>query len=71
MHDSAQLNYRGMQTRNINFSINSWVHVQTSTYSYKNKNSSWLCHATHIFCVSPQYQACSKSKERYYNSCNP
>ena len=30
-----------------------------------------LCHATHIFCVSPQYQVCSKSKKRYYNSCNP
>ena len=30
-----------------------------------------LGHATHIFYVSPQYQACSKLRERYYNSCNP
>ena len=29
-----------------------------------------LSYAIHIFYVSPQYQACSKSRERYYNSCN-
>ena len=26
---------------------------------------------THTFYVSPQYQACSKPREKYYNSCNP
>ena len=30
-----------------------------------------LNYATHTFYVSPQYQACSKSRERYYNSYNP
>ena len=29
-----------------------------------------LSYATHTFYVSSQYQACSKSRERYYNSCN-
>ena len=29
-----------------------------------------LNYATHTFYVSPQYQACSKSRERYYNSSN-
>ena len=35
------------------------------------KNSSTFSYATHTFYVSPQYQACSKPIERYYNSCNP
>ena len=26
---------------------------------------------THTFYVSPQYQACSKSREKYYNSLSP
>ena len=30
-----------------------------------------LSYATHTFQVSPQYQACSKLRERYHNSCNP
>ena len=30
-----------------------------------------LSYGTHTFYVSSQYQACSKSRERYYNSCNP
>ena len=30
-----------------------------------------LNYATHTFYISPQYQACSKSIEKYYNSCNP
>ena len=29
-----------------------------------------LNYATHTFYVSPQYQACSKLRERYYNSSN-
>ena len=29
-----------------------------------------LSYATHTFFVSPQYQACSKSRERYHHSCN-
>ena len=29
----------GTQTRNISFLTNPWVHVQTSTYSHKIKNS--------------------------------
>ena len=29
-----------------------------------------LNYATHTFYVFPQYQACSKSRERYYNSSN-
>ena len=29
-----------------------------------------LNYATHTFYVSPQYQACSKSRKRYHNSCN-
>ena len=51
----------GTQTRNINFLINPWVHVQTSTHSYKIKNS--LALITHTIQVSPQCQACSKSRE--------
>ena len=60
----------GTQTRNINFLINPWVHVQTSTYSNKIKKM-LSTYRTHTFYVSPQYQACSKSRERYHNSCNP
>ena len=26
---------------------------------------------THTIQVSPQWQACSKLREKYYNSCNP
>ena len=40
-----------------------------STYSHKIKNS--LALITHTIQVSPQYQACSKSRERYHNSFNP
>ena len=29
-----------------------------------------LSYTTHTFYVSPQYQVCSKSRERYYNLCN-
>ena len=56
----------GTQTRNINFLINPWVHVQTSTYSNKIRNS-----LAQTIQVSPQCQACSKSRERYHSSCNP
>ena len=42
------------------------VHTHTkSTIAYA------LSYATHAFNVSPQYQVCSKSRERYNNSCNP
>ena len=42
------------------------VHTHTkSTIAYA------LSYATHAFNVSPQYQAYSKLRERYYNSCNP
>ena len=30
-----------------------------------------LGYATYTFQVSPKYQACSKSREKYYNSYNP
>ena len=30
-----------------------------------------LYYATHTFYVSPQCQACFKSRERYHKSCNP
>ena len=30
-----------------------------------------LSYAIRTFQVSLQYQLCSKSRERYYNSCNP
>ena len=30
-----------------------------------------LNYPARTFYVSPQYQECSKSRERYYNSCNP
>lgn len=29
-----------------------------------------LSYATYTFYVSPQYQVCSKSRERYYDLCN-
>ena len=42
------------------------VHTQTkSTIAYA------LSYATRAFYVSPQYQVCSKSRERYHNSYNP
>ena len=41
------------------------VHTHT-----KSKIAYALSYATHASYVSPQYQACSKSKERYNNSCN-
>ena len=36
----------------------------------KSKIAHALSYVTHTFYVSPQYQACSKSREIYYNSCN-
>ena len=36
-----------------------------------SQNSHALNYTTHTFQVSPQYQECSKLRERYYNSCNP
>ena len=36
-----------------------------------SQNSHALSYATHTFQISPQYQECSKSRERYYNLCNP
>ena len=42
------------------------VHTHT-----KSEIAYVLSYATHIFYVSPQYQTCSKSRERYHNSCNP
>ena len=43
-----------------------YVHTHT-----KSKIAHALSYAIHTFYVSPQYQACSKSRERYHNSCNP
>ena len=37
----------------------------------KINNSLALSWAIHIIQVSPQRQACSKSIERYHNSCSP
>ena len=42
------------------------VHTHT-----KSETAYALSYATHTFQVSPQYQACFKSRERYYNLCNP
>ena len=42
------------------------VHTHT-----KSKIAHALSYAIHTFYASPQYQACSKSRERYYNSFNP
>ena len=42
------------------------VHTHT-----KSEIAHALNYATHTFYISPQYQACSKSRERYNNSCNP
>ena len=40
------------------------------TYT-KSKIAHALSYAKHTFNISLQYQACSKSRERYYNLCNP
>ena len=45
--------------------------VHTHTKLNLSQNSHALSYATHTFYVSPQYQACSKSRERYHNSFNP
>ena len=42
--------------------------VQTHT---KTEIAYALNYVTHTSYISPQYQACSKSRKRYYNSCNP
>ena len=42
------------------------VHTHT-----KSKIAYALIYVTHTFYVSSQYQVCSKSRERYCNSCNP
>ena len=41
------------------------VHTHT-----KSEIAFALSYVTHTFYVSPQYQACSKSREREYNSSN-
>ena len=44
-------------------------HTHTKSYLSQNNHApSWAIHTTQ---VSPQCQACSKSTERYHNSCNP
>ena len=45
------------------------VHAHTKLYLSQNNHA--LSYAIHTFYISPQYQACSKSRERYHNSCNP
>ena len=45
--------------------------VHTHTKSYLSQNKHALNWAIHTIKVSPQCQACSKSRERYYNSCHP
>ena len=35
------------------------------------KSEKAYTYLTHTIQVSPQCQACSKSRERYHNSCNP
>ena len=45
--------------------------VQTHTKLYSSQNSHALGYATLTFQVSPQCQACYKSRKKYYNSCNP
>ena len=45
------------------------VHTHTKSYLFQNKHALGL--AIHTIQVSPQCQACSKSRERYHNSCNP
>ena len=42
------------------------VHTHT-----KSEIAYALNFATHTFYISPQYQAYSMLRERYYNSCNP
>jgi len=37
----------------------------------KSKIAHALSYATYTFYVSLQYQVCSKSRERYYDLCNP
>ena len=41
-----------------------------STYT-KSEIAYALIYATHTLQVSSQYQACFKSREIYYNLCNP
>ena len=72
MHDSTQLSYREYINKKYQF-LNQ--HSSTCTNQYiliqNKKIAHALSYATHTFYVSPQYQACSKSRKRYYNSCNP
>ena len=44
--------------------------LHTHTKSYLSQNNHALSWAIHTIQVSPQCQACSKSRERYHNSCN-
>ena len=44
------------------------VHAHTKLYLSQNNHA--LSYEIHTFYISPQYQACSKSRERYHNSCN-
>ena len=44
--------------------------LHTHTKSYLSQNNHALSWAIHTIQVSPQYQTCSQSKERYHNSCN-
>ena len=45
--------------------------VHTHTKLHLSQNSHALSYAIYTFYVSPQCQVCSKSRERYHNSCNP
>ena len=47
--------------------------VHTHTKLYLSQSSHVLSYATHTIQVSPQYQACTKSRERErdHSSCNP
>ena len=45
--------------------------VHTHTKSYLSQNNHALSWAIHTIQVFLQCQACSKSRKRYYNSCNP
>ena len=45
--------------------------VRTHTKSYLSQNIHALSWSINTIQVSPQCQICSKSRERYHNSCNP
>ena len=69
-YNSCQLSYRGYINKKYQ-SLNLPMSTCTNQYILTQNQKQFSTYETHTIQLSPQCRACSKSRERYYNSCHP